>query len=327
MGLLDRRINYKPFKYPESYDFWQKQQQAHWLSSEVTLNQDLLDWNIHLTESEKSVIGGILKGFTQTEIFVNDYWSNKVARWFQHPEIVMAATTMASFETIHTQAYSLLDETLGFQDYNAFLAEPTIKAKIDRLIESPEIVVNSQISVEDKRAIAKSLAVFSAFTEGVSLFSSFAVLLHFSRFNKMKGMSQIVTWSIKDETLHSDFGCYLFRKFSEEYPEIWNDEFKKEIYQAARDTVTLEDNFIDNVFEKGNIEELTKEDLKNFIRQRANMQLGKLGFKQNWKNVDKEALKRMEWFDAIAAGVRLDDFFSVKPTDYSRGVINFDEMF
>jgi ribonucleoside-diphosphate reductase beta chain len=215
MSLLERRINYKPFLYPQAHDYWLKQQQAHWLSSEVTLNQDLLDWNMNLTPSEKSVIGGILKGFTQTEIFVNDYWSNKVGRWFQHPEIVMAATTMASFETIHTQAYSLLDETLGFADYEAFLADPNIKAKIDRLVETGNIDT-TEMTIEKKMAMAKSLAVFSAFTEGVSLFSSFAVLLHFSRYNKMKGMSQIVTWSIKDETLHSEFGCYLFRTFIEE---------------------------------------------------------------------------------------------------------------
>lgn len=326
MTLLKRRITYKPFSYPEAYSYWLKQQQAHWLSTEVPLNQDILDWNMNLTQSEKSIIGGILKGFTQTEIFVNDYWSNKVARWFQHPEIVMAATTMAAFETIHTQAYSLLDETLGFQDYESFLSEPTIKAKIDRLVEIGDVDTKN-ITEQTKMSIARSLAVFSGFTEGVSLFSSFAVLLHFSRFNKMKGMSQIVTWSIKDETLHSEFGCYLFRKFIEENSEIWTDDFKKSIYQAARDTVAMEDNFIDKVFEHGNIEGLTKEDLKHFIRQRANMQLGKLGLKVNWKNVDKEALKRMEWFDAIGAGVRLDDFFAIKPTDYSRGVVNFDDMF
>ena len=253
MSLLDRRINYKPFSYPQAHDYWLKQQQAHWLSSEVTLNQDLLDWNMNLSPSEKSVIGGILKGFTQTEIFVNDYWSNKVGRWFQHPEIVMAATTMASFETIHTQAYSLLDETLGFADYEAFLADPNIKAKIDRLVETGNIDT-TEMTIEKKMAMAKSLAVFSAFTEGVSLFSSFAVLLHFSRYNKMKGMSQIVTWSIKDETLHSEFGCYLFRTFIEENKEIWTDEFKKEIYQAARDTVSLEDNFIDSVLLKDIVE-------------------------------------------------------------------------
>lgn len=316
MKLTQKRLTYKPFYYPEAFDYWLKQQQAHWLATEVPLNQDVIDWHNNLTESEKSVIGGILKGFTQTEIVVNDYWANKVAKWFKHPEVVMAATTMAASETIHVHAYSLLDETLGFDDYELFLSEPTVKEKIDRLLNLPG---NSKIDM------AKSLAVFSAFTEGVSLFSSFAVLLHFSRKNKMKGMSQIVTWSSKDESLHAEFGCYLFRKFVEENSEIWTDEFKKDLYQAARDTVQLEDNFIDKVFEKGDIEGLSKEDLKVFIRNRANNQLGKIGLKQNWKNIDKEALSRMAWFDMLVAAPRLDDFFAIKPTDYSKGTVKFDD--
>lgn len=318
MSLLTPRATFKPFSYPEAFDFWLKQQQAHWIGTEVALNQDVLDWETKLTESEKAVIGGILKGFTQTEIIVNDFWANKVANWFKHPEIVMAATTMAAFESLHIHAYSLLDETLGFSDYETYMAEPTIKNRLDRLIETPGR------SKEDK---AKALAVFSAFTEGVSLFSSFAILLHFSRFNKLKGVSQIVTYSIRDETLHAEFGCYLFNQFMRENPSLWTDEFKKDLYQAARDTVELEDKFLDKVFEKGEIQNLSKDDVKNFIRHRANNQLGKIGLKQNWKNIDKDALKRMEWFDVIASGTRLDDFFFVKSTDYSRGVVSFDDIF
>lgn len=318
MGLLDKRLTYSPFLYQRAFDTFLKQQQAHWLATEISLNQDVLDWETKLTPSEKAVIGGILKGFTQAEVVVNDYWSNRVAKWFRHPEIMMAATTIASFEAIHQHAYSLLDETLGFNDYASYIAEPTVKAKLDRLIELPAK------TKEDK---ALSLAVFSAFTEGVSLFSSFAVLLHFSRFNKLKGMSQIVTYSIKDESLHADFGCYLFRTLIEENQSLWTDELKRQIYQAARDTVELEDNFIDKVFENGAIENLNKEDLKVFIRNRANMQLGKLGLKQNWKNVDKEALKRLEWFDILSSGERLDDFFYVKSASYSKNVITFDNIF
>lgn len=317
--LLKGRKTYKPFLYPEAFQFWLKQQQAHWLATEVPLSQDIQDWKFNLTESEKSVIGGILKGFTQVEIVVNDYWSKKVAKWFPHPEIVMAATAMAASETIHTHAYGLLDESLGFENYSEFIAEPSIKAKLDRLLNVP-----SGSSIEN---ITKSLPVFSAFTEGVSLFCSFAVLLHFSRANKLKGVSQIVAWSSKDESLHAEFGCFLFRKLIEENPQLWTDEFKKEIYQAARDTVAIEDDFLDKVFELGDLDGLTKDDLKNFIRHRANNQLGKLGLKQNWKNIDKEALKRMEWFDVIIAGPRLDDFFATRPSDYSKGIINFDDMF
>lgn len=317
MSLTKKRLTYRPLEYKEAHDYWLKQQQAHWLGTEVALTQDVLDWETKLTKSEKSVIGGILKGFTQTEVLVNNYW-NHVAHWFPVPEVAMAATTMAAYETIHMHAYSLLDETLGFNDYATYIAEPAIKARLDRLLDPHG---------KTREEKAKSLAVFSAFTEGVSLFSSFAVLLHFSRFNKLKGVSQIVSYSIRDEVLHADFGCYLFRKLMDDNQDLWTDEFKKSLYQAARDTVELEDKFLDKVFEDGEIEHLQKDDVKNFIRNRANAQLGKLGLKQNWKNIDKDALKRMDWFDVIAAGTRLDDFFFVKPHDYSKGVVNFDGIF
>lgn len=315
-SLLEKRTNYKPFLYPESFNYWLRQQQAHWIATEVPLSADLQDWQFNLSESEKSVIGGILKGFTQTEILVNDYWSNKVARWFPHPEIVMAATTMAAFETIHTHAYSLLDESLGFEEYESYLEEPTIKAKLGKLLS---------YNGNDKQSIAKSLALFSGFTEGVSLFSSFAVLLSFSRHNKLKGVSQIVSWSVRDESLHSEFGCWLFRQFISENPEIWTDDFKREIYELARDVVALEDNFIDKVFEKGAVEGLEAKEVKNFIRNRANTKLGELGLKKNWKNIDEDLLQKMEWFEVMSSGVRSDDFFTIKPTDYSKGVVSFDD--
>jgi len=317
-NMLKKRLNYKPFLYPESFNYWLKQQQAHWLATEVPLSADLQDWKFNLTESEKSVIGGILKGFTQTEILVNDYWSNKVAKWFPHPEIVMAATTMGAFETIHTHAYSLLDESLGFQEYETYLEEPTIKAKLGKLLS---------YNGSDKKNIAKSLALFSAFTEGVSLFSSFAVLLNFSRHNKLKGVSQIVSWSVRDESLHSEFGCWLFRQFISENPEIWTDDFKREIYDLARDIVALEDDFIDKVFEKGSVEGLESREVKNFIRNRANTKLGELGLKKNWKNIDEDLLKQMQWFEVLSSGVNSTDFFAIRPADYSKGVADFSDIF
>jgi len=311
------RTVFKPFAYPKAHEFFLMQAQAHWLATEVNLNSDLMDWKLVLTDAEKAVIGGILKGFTQTEVVVNDYWSQNVTKWFPHPEIAMAAATMGASESTHIHAYSLLDESLGFEDYEAYSAEPTIRAKLDRLISLPGR------TLED---MAMSLAVFSGFTEGVSLFSSFAVLLNFSRFNKLKGVAQIISWSIKDESLHSEFGCWLFRTLVSENPQIWTDEFKKTIYQAARDTIDLEDKFIDKVFATGPIEGLDPSDLKQFIRHRANVKLGDLCLKQNWKNLDKAALKRMDWFDFLSAGERHDDFFAAKVADYSKS-FNSGDMF
>ncbi len=317
MGLLDTRLIYSPFEYQEAYDFWERQQQAHWLHSEISMASDINDWKLHLSESDKKIIGSVLKGFTQAEIIIEDYWSNKVSNWFKKPEIQMAANTMASFESIHAVSYAYLNQSLGLEDFEAFLYEPAAKSKIDRLINT---------NGKTKEEIAKSLAIFSAFNEGVSLFSSFAILLNFSRFNKLKGVGQIISFSIRDETLHSDFGCWLFRQFVKEYPEVWTDSLKKEIYDAARLTIELEDKFIDMCFEAGEPQGLKKETLKQYMRFRANTKLQDLGLKSNWKNIDKKMLSELEWFDVLSSGVSNTDFFAARVSDYSKGTKDWDSI-
>jgi len=311
MGILNKRIVYKPFEFEEAYRYWELQQQSHWLHTEISMSSDIQDWKENITPIEKHLIGSILKGFVQAELVIgNDYWSKRVTKWFPKPEIQIMASAFASMETVHAVSYAYLNDSLGLDDYAAFLAEPSAKAKIDRIVEVKGNTVAD---------IAKSLAIFSAFNEGVNLFSSFAILLNFSRHNKLKGVGQIIAFSIKDETLHSNAGCWLFKSIIAEHPEIWTDEFKKDIYEAARITVDLEDSFIDKAFELGDVEGLTKHDMKQFIRHRCNTKLMDIGLKQNWKNIDKESLKRMEWFDVMSAGVNNSDFFASRVSDYAKG--------
>jgi len=314
-NLLEPRPTYGPHEYPAAYQYFLKQQMAHWLFIEVQMGGDINDWKMKLSDTDRHVIGSILKGFTQTEIFIEDYWSNKVGNWFKKPEIQMMANTFAGFEAIHAAGYSYLEESLGLQNYEAFLHEPTAKAKIDRLMDTKGKTL---------KEIAISLAVFSAFNEGVNLFSSFAVLMSFAQRNYLKGLGQIVSWSIKDESLHSEAGCWLFRELVKENPEIWTDEVKKELYDAARLTVELEDKFIERAFEHGELPNLSMKDLKNYIRYRANTKLQDLGLKANWKNLDKEALQRLEWFNVLASGVELQDFFAQRVVDYSKSVADFE---
>lgn len=314
MSLLTPRIVYAPFEYEQAYKYWELQQQSHWLHFEINMAGDIHDWKTLLSTTEKQVIGNTLKGFTQSEIFIGDYWTSKVQKWFKKPEIQMMAATFGAFESIHAVSYAYLNQSLGLEDFNAFLHEPATKAKIDRLIEIPG---------KSKTDIAKSLAVFSAFNEGVNLFSSFAVLLNFSRFNKMKGLGQIIAFSIKDESLHSEAGCWLFKTLVSEFPEILSDEFKKEIYDAARLTIQLEDDFIDKAFEAGPIEGLDPQDLKAFIRYRCNTKLEDIGLKKNWKNIDKQALDRMNWFDVMSAGESKQDFFAGRVDSYAKGTVLF----
>ena len=180
---------------------------------------------------------------------------------------------------------------------------------------------------KSKQDIVRSLAVFSAMNEGVSLFSSFAILLNFSRFNKLKGVGQIIAWSCRDEALHSHAGCWLLNQFVKEYPEVYTSEVKNDIYEAARLTVQLERNFIDKAFELGSVEGLDKEDLFQFIMHRANLKLEEIGLDPIFLNINQESLERMEWFGILTGGVEHQDFFALRPSAYSKGTHNWEGIF
>jgi ribonucleoside-diphosphate reductase beta chain len=320
-NILEPRLVYKPFEYQEAADYWLKQQQAHWLHTEVPMMSDLNDWKQNLTETEKNIVGSILKGFAQTETVVNDYWSGLVTKWFRKPEIIMMATTFGAFETIHAEAYSLLNETLGLENFAEFLEDEATMAKIENLMT----VKDGMKDEMDIHEIAKSLAIFSAFTEGVNLFSSFAVLLSFKMRNKLKGVGQIVEWSIRDESMHSEAGCWLFKTLINENPKLKTPELEAAINEAALLSLTLELDFIDKVYELGDLEGCPKYDLVNFIKNRVNTKLGDLGYKPIISNIDLTAVERMKWFDHLSAGKQHTDFFANRVTNYSKGHLTWDE--
>jgi ribonucleoside-diphosphate reductase beta chain len=317
MSIIDYRNYYKPFEYQIAFDYYKDQHRAHWLADEVPLASDLNDWKLKLTESEKNLIGNILKSFAQTEVHVNDYWSTKVSAWFPKPEIQAMARVFADFESIHAEAYARLNEELGLDDFKAFLEDEVSKAKIDRLIET------SGETLEDR---AVSLAIFSAFTEGVNLFSSFAILMSFQLRNLMKGTGQVVAWSVRDESLHSKAGCWLFRTLLEECPELNTPELTQAIYEACDLSVKLEFDFIDKAFEMGNVEGLNKEQLKNFIKARANEKMIELGYKPIYNDIDPNLLKQMEWFGHLTSGVEHQDFFAGRNTSYSKSTGDWSDL-
>jgi ribonucleoside-diphosphate reductase beta chain len=320
-SIIKPRMVYKPFEYQEAADYWLKQQQAHWLHTEVPMMSDLTDWNSNLNKTEKNIIGSILKGFAQTETVVNDYWSGLVTKWFRKPEIIMMATTFGAFETIHAEAYSLLNETLGLDNFDEFLEDEATMAKIQNLMDARD----SFQGETDWHEVAKSLAIFSAFTEGVNLFSSFAVLLSFKMRNKLKGVGQIVEWSIRDESLHSEAGCWLFRTLVKENPKLKTKELEAAINEAALLSLKLELDFINKVYELGDLEGCSKYDLEHFIKNRVNTKLGDLGYKSIISNVDMTAVERMKWFDHLSAGKQHTDFFANRVTNYSKGHLTWDE--
>lgn len=317
MTIIERRLFYKPFEYEEAFDYFKKQHRVHWLADEVPLASDLQDWHLVLTESDKNVIGNILKSFAQTEVYVNDYWSTKVSLWFPKPEIQMMTRAFADFESIHAEAYARLNDELGLTDFAAFMQDPASNNKISRLIDVPGDTLHER---------AVSLAVFSAFTEGVNLFSSFAILMSFQLRNLMKGTGQIVEYSVRDEGLHSTAGCWLFRKLLEEYPTLYTKALRDKIYDACDVSVKLEFDFIDKVFEMGDIPNLTKAQMKNYIKARANQKLEELEHKPLYNDIDPTLLREMDWFAHLASGASWTDFFCSKVSDYAKSTADWSDL-
>ena len=311
MGLFDKRIPYKPFEYPEYYtEGWLKQAQAFWLHKEIPMSGDVKDWNEKLTDSEKNLVGNILLGFAQTECAVSDYWTQKIVGWFPKHEIQQMAMMFGSQETIHAVAYSYLNETLGLENFEAFLQDEATMERFDNLVS---------YEGTDKIGIAKSLAIFSAFAEGVSLYSAFAVLYSFQLRNLLKGIGQQMKWSVRDESLHSKMGCQLFRHMCQEDPNLLQD-CKKDVIDAAEAMLKAEEKYIDKMFEQGDIENLKANDLKQFIRKRLNEKINELGYTniREYFEYDDEAASRLDWFYHLTGGHTHTDFFAVRPTDYSK---------
>ena len=311
MGLFDERIAYKPFEYPEYYtEGWLKQAQAFWLHTEIPMSGDVKDWNEKLTESEKNLVGNILLGFAQTECAVSDYWTQKVVGWFPKHEIKQMAMMFGSQETIHAVAYSYLNETLGLEDFEAFLQDEATMQRFDTLVG---------YEGTDRVNIAKSLAVFSAFAEGVSLYSAFAVLYSFQMRNLLKGVGQQMKWSVRDESLHSKMGCQLFRQMCAEDPKLL-EEVRDDVLNAAQMMLNAEEKYIDKMFEQGDIENLKSYDLKQFIRKRLNEKLQELGYFDlgQYFEFHEAAADNLDWFYHLTGGHTHTDFFAIRSTDYSK---------
>ncbi len=305
--LLTPNHVYKPFSYPWAFEAWQKQQQLHWLPEEVPMADDIKDWRNKLTPGERNLLTQIFRFFTQADVEVNNCYMKKYATVFQPTEVQMMLAAFSNIETIHIAAYSHLLDTIGMPEteYSAFLRYKQMKDKYDYM---------QGFNCDNPTEIARTMAVFGAFTEGLQLFASFAILMNFPRFNKMKGMGQIVTWSVRDETLHTLSIIRLFRTFIDENRYIWTDSFQRELYIACDTIVDHEDAFIDLAFEMGGIEGLNPDDVKAYIRYIADRRLTQLGMQP----IYRVAKNPLPWMDDMMNAAEHANFFEARATEYSR---------
>ena len=306
-GLRTPSIGYKPFRYPWAYEFWRRQQQVHWMPEEVPLGEDVKDWASKLNDQERNLLTQIFRFFTQADVEVNDNYMERYSRVFKPTEIKMMLASFSNIETIHIAAYALLLETIGMPEteFEAFLDYQAMRDKHDYM---------GTFGVETDEDILRTLAMFGAFTEGLQLFASFAMLMNFPRFNKMKGMGQIVSWSVRDESLHCEGMIKLFHAFAKETDALTK-SVKDDIVACCEHVVGLEDKFIDLAFEMGPVQGMTPEDIKAYIRYIADWRLGQLGLPKLYGATEHP----IPWLTAILNGVEHANFFEARATEYSKG--------
>ena len=306
-GLLTPSYSYKPFRYPWAHEFWKKQQQVHWVPEEVPLGEDCKDWASKLTDRERNLLTQIFRFFTQSDVEVNDNYMERYARVFKPTEVKMMLSAFSNMETIHIAAYALLLETIGMPDseFSAFLEYEAMRAKHDYM---------QTFGVDSEDDILRTLAMFGAFTEGLQLFASFAMLLNFPRFNKMKGMGQIVSWSVRDESLHCEGMIKLYHAFAKETGAL-TQSVKDDIIENCRTVVSLEDRFIELAFEAGEVQGMTPEDIKAYIRFIADWRLRQLDLPEIYGGVKENPLP---WLQALLSGVEHANFFEARATEYSK---------
>ncbi|HTK85079.1 MAG TPA: ribonucleotide-diphosphate reductase subunit beta [Patescibacteria group bacterium] len=305
--LLQERHVYKPFLYPWCYEAWLTQQRIHWLPEEVPLAEDVRDWKNKLTPSEKNLMTQIFRFFTQADVEVNNCYMKHYSQVFGPVEVQMMLSAFSNIETVHIAAYSHLLDTIGMPEveYMAFMKYKEMKDKYDYM---------QNASMASRRDIAKTMALFGGFTEGLQLFASFAILMNFPRCNKMKGMGQIVTWSVRDETLHCLSMIKLFNAFIDENRDIWDEELKAEITESCKTIIGFEDAFIDLAFEQGPIEGLTPQEVKDYIRYIGDRRLQQLGLEPAF-GIEKNPLP---WMDQMLNGAEHTNFFENRATEYSK---------
>lgn len=306
MGLLDSRDYYKPFNFPWAYEAFLMQNKMLWLPEEVPLYTDVKDWEKVLSHEEKNLLTQLFRFFTQADVDIANGYIEKFMPYFKKPELRMMMSAFANMEAIHMDAYSHLLDTVGMPEveYKAFHQYKAMLDKHDYF---------NNFNLDNITSVIKTLAVYSAFGEGLQLFASFAILLNFPRFGKMKGMGQIVTWSVRDETLHVENMIKLVNTLIDENKNVWTSKLKKEIYQIARTMVSLEDSFIDLAFQQGGIKGLTKEEVKQYIRYICDKRLNQLRLGKEY-----HVTNPLTWLDWVLNAHEYANFFEVRATEYSK---------
>ncbi len=313
MGIFDKRIQYKPFEYPEIYRFTEALNKSFWVHSEVDFTADVQDFHSHLSRAEQNAIKNSLLAIAQVEVAVKSFWGD-LYHHLPKPELNGLGATFAECEFRHSEAYSRLVEVMGYNnEFVNLIHVPVIRERIDYLSAAL-----SSAKSQDKKAYTLSLVMFSILIENVSLFSQFAIILSFTRFKGlMKNVSNIIAWTSVDEQIHANAGIFLINIIREEYPELFDKETEWRVTEMVRQSIEVEGRILDWIFDLGAIETVSKENLVNFMKFRADDSLRKIGMPAQF-HITADMIRPMVWFEEEVFANSLDDFFAKRPVDYTK---------
>ena len=326
-NIFQKREQFKPYEYPEVDKYVKAIQSTYWVHSEVAaeLDEDVQDYHNRLSKNDKFIISTILRTFADTETRVMEDCWGIIGKYFPKSEFQILGVTCAENEARHSDAYWQINDLLDLTEFEPYTEDPILSKKFNNLIDNSLNIPNfDPENINDVRRLARGLAIFSCFTERVSLFSQFMILRSFSSNKRslLKGIANIVDWSARDETIHSTAGIWIFNQIKKEYPEIWTSEFRSEIYTAAQTIVDIEKNVLDQIFVNGDLPNLTKDDLINYMKARTNDSLIRIDLDEVFE-VDDEALKRVSWFEEGLTTLQQVDFLDSRSTDYTKKMVSF----
>ena len=312
-NVFEKRITLKPYEYPELYEYVPAIRHSYWIHSEFNFTSDIQDFKTRLTETERNAIKNTMLAISQIEVAVKSFWGD-IYHKIPKPEIGSVGATFAESEVSHADAYSHLLEILGLnKEFQSLKKQPAIMKRVKYLEAA---LINSKS--DDKKEYSESVMLFSLFIEHVSLFSQFLIIMAFNKHkNMLKGVSNVVEATSKEEQIHGDFGIDLIKIIKSENPSWFGDDYNNKIQDLCMKAFEAENSIIDWIFEKGELEFLPKVQVVEFIKDRFNKSLESIGVNKIF-DIDKTVVNETEWFNDEIIGTKHGDFFVKRSINYSK---------
>lgn len=322
--IFEKRINLKPYEYPQLYEYVPAIRHSYWIHTEFNFTSDIQDFKTRLTPVEQSAIKNTMLAISQIEVAVKSFWGDLYQR-MPKPEIGAVGSTFAESEVRHADAYSHLLEILGLnKEFKALKKKPVIMKRVQYL----ETALRNSKS-DNNKEYAEAVLLFSLFIEHVSLFSQFLIIMAFNKHrNMLKGISNVVEATSKEEQIHGDFGIDLIKILKEEHPEWFTDTYHGHIKQLCIDAFDAEGNLVDWIFEAGELDFLPKDVVNEFLKNRFNKSLESIGIQKVF-DVNEALIAETEWFDDEIIGTKHGDFFVKRSVNYSKRTqsITYEDLF